>query len=170
MDRKDFLKYFMEVDRPLRSYLMGVSGSPHDTEDMLQSIWKTLWEKLDEFDEQRSFRAWAFGVARLQALKWRQNKARSREILSEEIVALLAETAEESVGELEQRRFFLADCVQKVGAVQRSVLQMKYVQRMVSREIAERIGRSVPSVDMMLVRLRRMLRECVESRMAAEVH
>jgi len=43
---------------------------------------------------------------------------------------------------------------------------MKYVQRMISREIAEKIGRSVPSVDVMLMRLRRVLRECIESRMA----
>lgn len=166
MDRKDFLKYFMEVDRPLRSYLMGVSGNAHDTEDILQSVWKILWEKLDEFDEKRSFRAWAFGVARLEALKWRQGKARSREVFSEEVVALLAETAEELAGDMDVRRSFLADCVRKVGTLQRSVLQMKYVQHMLSREIAERVGRNVSAIDMMLVRLRRMLRECVESRMA----
>ncbi|MEI6970339.1 MAG: sigma-70 family RNA polymerase sigma factor [bacterium] len=166
MDRKDFLRNFMQVDRPLRSYLMGISGNPHDADDMLQRVWQTLWEKLDEFDEKRSFRAWAFGFARLQALKWRQSKARSREVLSEEIVALLADTVEEATGELDQRREFLAGCVQKMGSLQRSVLQMKYVQCMISRDIGERIGRSVPAVDMMLMRLRRMLRECVESRLA----
>ncbi|MEI6807231.1 MAG: sigma-70 family RNA polymerase sigma factor [bacterium] len=166
MDRKDFLKNFMEVDRPLRSYLMGVSGSPQDVEDMLQGVWKTLWEKLDEFDEKRSFRAWAFGFARIQALKWRQNKARSREVLSEEVIALLAETVEETAAEVDVRRSFLIECVKKVGAAQRSILQMKYAHRMISRDIAEKTGRTVPAVDMMLVRLRRMLRECVESRMA----
>ena len=165
MDRKDFLKNFMAVDRPLRSYLMGVSGNSQDMEDMLQAVWKTLWEKLDEFDETRSFRAWAFGVARLQALKWRQSKARSREVLSEEVISLLIETVEETSDDIEVRRSYLADCIRKVGVLQRSVLQMKYAQRMISSDIAERIGKSVPAVDMMLVRLRRMLRECIESRM-----
>jgi len=78
----------------------------------------------------------------------------------------LADTIEESVEELDERRTLLTDCLQKMGARQRGILQMKYVQRMISREIAEKIGRSVPSVDVMLMRLRRVLRECIESRMA----
>ena len=166
MDRRNFLDHFMKVDRPLRSYLMSVTGSPQDSEDLIQMVWKTLWEKLDEFDETRSFRAWAFGVARIQALKWRQGKARSREVLSEEVIAMLAETVERDADNLEERRSFLMNCVQKLDTIQRSVLQMKYAKRMISRDIAGRIGRSVPAVDMMLSRLRRLLRDCVEAGMA----
>jgi RNA polymerase sigma-70 factor, ECF subfamily len=166
VDRKNFLEYFMLIDRPLRSYLMSITRNAQDTDDLLQGVWKTLWEKLDEFDETRSFRAWAFGVARVESLRWRQNKARSREVFSEEIIALLADTAAEAADEMNIRHSFLMDCVDKLDSVQRHILHMKYGQKMISRDIAVKIGRSVSAIDMTLVRVRRLLRDCIEDRMA----
>jgi RNA polymerase sigma-70 factor (ECF subfamily) len=164
MDYDEFSKHFMEINRPLKTYLLGVSGSLPDAEDMLQTVWKTLWEKIDEFDETRSFKAWAFGMARFQALKWKQSKARSREILSDEIISLLAETVEEESEEISSQCHLVAESVDKMNDLPRSVLQMKYIEQMSSAEISEKIGKSVPAIDMMLVRLRREIRDYIKER------
>ena len=162
MDYDQFSKHFMEINRPLKAYLLGVSGSLPDAEDMLQTVWKTLWEKIGEFDETRSFKAWAFGMARFQALKWKQSKARSREILSDEIISLLAETVEEESEEINSKCHLVAESIGKMNDLPRSVLQMKYIEQMSSAEIAKKIGKSVPAVDMMLMRLRREIRDYIK--------
>ena len=74
------VRHFVEQDAVLRSYVYAATRSHADADDVLQEIWKTLAVKLDQYDETRSFRAWALGVARIQLLKWRQGKARSREM------------------------------------------------------------------------------------------
>ena len=80
MEREEFLEHYLEIQRPLRAYLLGATGCLHETDDLSQVVWQVLWKKLDEFDERRSFKAWSFGIARLEVLKWRQRKARSREV------------------------------------------------------------------------------------------
>lgn len=166
MDREDFLKHFMDCERSLRAYLLGVTGSCHDTEDILQNVWGILWRKLDDYDASRPFAAWAFGVARLEALKWRQRQARSREILSEAAVAALAETAAEQAEEISARHVFLLACIEELKGTQRRVLEMKYQHGMKIREVAEALRIRVAAVEMMLVRVRRGLRDCIDKKMA----
>ena len=91
---EQLLRHFVEEDAVLRSYIHASTRNHQDADDVIQDIWRILATKLDQYDDSRPFRPWAMGVARLQVLKWRQSKARSREILSEEVMDLLAATAD----------------------------------------------------------------------------
>lgn len=156
------LRRFIEEDRVVRSYIFSASGSPQDADDILQNVWRVLVEKIDLYDESRSLRSWAMGVARLEVLKWRQWKARRRECLSERAVELLESTAVEMGDELDVRTEFLQECLRESPELWRKVLFFKYYDQLAIREIADRISRTVSAVEMILVRARRGLRECVE--------
>ena len=166
LEHKDFLGRFLREERFLRAYLLSATGDVHAADDILQTVASILWEKLAEYDESRPFGAWAVGVARLEVLKWRQRAARSREILSEQAIALLAETAVQNAEVLDQRCDFLAECLKELNAAACRVLQMKYAEGLAIRQIAESVGKSIPAVEMVLVRSRRDLRRCVERKMA----
>lgn len=166
MRERPFLKHFLEDELLLRSYLLASTGDPHAAEDLLQEMAGVLWEKFDQYDPSRPFRPWALGVARIEVLKWRQRKARQREVLSGQALEVLAETAADLGGELDRREAFLRDCLQAVQDTGRNVLEMKYGRGLAIREIAAHLEKSVEAVEMMLVRLRRALRDCIERKLA----
>jgi RNA polymerase sigma-70 factor, ECF subfamily len=166
-DGERLVKHFVEEDTVLRSYVLAATRDPHQTQDILQNVWAILWRKLAEYDETRPFRAWAFGVARMEVLKWRQRQARSREYLSAETLERLAETAVEQTAELDLRAQFVRECLTQLKGLWRSILIAKYYQGQPIRAIAATLGKSIAAVEMILVRARRSLRECVERKTQA---
>ena len=162
MEREQFLEHYMEIQRPLRAYLLAATGNLHETEDLSQVVWQVLWRKLEQFDEARSFKAWSFGIARLEVLKWRQGKARSREVLSEDTLDRLADTSTNFADHLSARHAYLLDCIAELAGSSRQVVDMKYAEGRRSREIGELIKKSTEAVDMMLSRIRKALRECID--------
>lgn len=159
------LRRFVEEDTVLRSYVLAACGSRSDSDDILQNVWRVLWEKIEQYDESRPLRAWAMGVARLEVLKWRQWKARRRECLSEDAVRLLEDTAMETGDELDRRAEFVEPCLREAPEMWRRVLFHKYYDQLPVHEVAARLARSVSAIEMMLVRARRAIRQCVERKM-----
>ena len=168
MEREKFLENYMEIQQPMRAYLLAATGDLHEAEDLCQRVWQVLWRKLDQFDSKRSFKAWSFGIARLEVLKWRQKMARSREILDEETIAKLADTSRDHAAHLSQQHIFLLECVAELARKTRRVLDLKYVQGHRSKEIGKLIDRSTAAVDMMLSRTRKALRDCIERKSMEE--
>ncbi len=164
-DTERLLKHFVEEDAVLRAYVYAATRSYADADDVLQDVWRTLTVKLDQYDDNRSFRAWALGVARMQVLKWRQQKGRNREMPSSEVMDLLAVTAEEHADELDVRLSFLQECLSGLTQSCRKIMEMKYLQEKKISEIAAFMGRNVAAIEMTLVRARRALRECIDQRM-----
>jgi len=160
-DRHQFLKMFLKEESLLRTYLLSATGSAEATDDLLQSIAGVLLDKWDDYDQARPFRPWALGIARLEVLKWRQQLARSRETLSGDAMALLAEAADEHAAEVAPRHDLLLACLGELRAEHRAVLIMKYGRGLKIANIATRVGKSLAAVEMLLVRLRRILHECI---------
>jgi RNA polymerase sigma-70 factor (ECF subfamily) len=166
MDQRLFLKHFLQEELLLRSYLLASTGDAHAAEDLLQEVAGVLWEKFRQYDPSRPFRPWALGVARLEVLKWRQRLARRREVLSEQALEFLSDAAADLGPELDRREAFLRDCLRALKQRAQQVLEMRYGQGLSVREMAARLQRSVEAVEMMLVRIRRALRDCIERKLA----
>ncbi|MBT3199151.1 MAG: sigma-70 family RNA polymerase sigma factor [Phycisphaerales bacterium] len=166
-DHRTFMKQFLAAEAVLKAYLLSAVGDMNEADELLGEISSVLWEKFDKYDPARPFRHWALGVARLEVLKQRQSIARRREVLSPEAMDALAETAEQCAGELDERLTHLRSCLQAVSAPARHVLQLRYWRRMRIRQIAKQVGKSTAAVEMLLVRARRGLRDCVEGKTAA---
>ncbi len=161
-----FLRHFLRVEGVLKAYLLAAAGDPHVADDLLQEVSSVLWEKFDQYDTAKPFRNWALGVARLESLKQRQRLARSREVLSPSTIDALAGTTAELAGELDDRAEHLRGCVKQLSEKTRQVLRLRYWDTLPFRQIAEKLGRSVASLEMLLVRARRQLRQCVERKLA----
>ncbi len=167
LNHQEFLQQFLRERRTLEAYLLSATGDLHTAEDLLQSVARILLEKLPEYDTQRPFGPWAMGVTRLEALKWRQQVSRSREVLSEDAANLLAQTAMAEAAEADVRLQMLTECLTRMAGTARRALEMKYGQGQRIAEIARSLGKTVAAVEMMLVRGRRDLRACVERKLHA---
>jgi RNA polymerase sigma-70 factor (ECF subfamily) len=166
LEHQEFLGRFLREERLLAAYLLSSTGNFHASEDLLQTVARILWEKLADYDEARPFGAWALGVAHLEVLKWRQQAARSREVLSDDSMRLLSETATEHAEETDERYYFLVGCFRELSSAARSAVEMKYGQGRSVREIADCLKKSVAAVEMILVRSRRVLRDCIQRKMS----
>ena len=165
-DHRRFLSEFLPAEPVLKSYLLAATGDMHAADDLLQRVSSVLWEKIDQYDEGRPFRSWALGIARLEVLKWRQGLARSREALSADTLAALADTAADMAAEIDERLVLLRRCVEGLAGKTREILRLRYWQRLPIQQVASQVNKSVAAVEMVLVRARRSLRECVERRLA----
>ncbi len=156
------LRHVVAEDSVVRAYVYSVTRGHRETEDVIQEVWRVACVKMPEYDDSRPFRPWILGITRMQLLKWRQSQARSREVLAPDVIEMLADTAETCRDELDLRGQHLRECLRRMPASGRRILHMKYFEEMKIAEIATRIRKSVAAVEMALVRLRRMLRTCVD--------
>lgn len=164
----DFMRCFLKVEPALRGYLFATVRNPTETAELLQEVALVLWRKFGEFDRQRSFGAWAMGIAKMQVLKRRQAYARSKLLLSEEAVAALAETACEEPEAEDDRMAHLAGCLDKLPSGEKTVLSLRMEKNLSMAEIGALVRKSEAAVAMMMMRIRRWLRQCVEEAMARE--
>ena len=167
MDQRSFLKHFLPNEGALKAYLLVATRNGVEAEDLLQEVAAVLWEKFGQYDPSMPFRPWALGVTRMEVLKWRQRKARSREMLSDEAIEVMAEEADRSAEDEAERRSLLRTCMDKLTEHTRAIVRRRYLDSLPIAEVARREGQSEGSVEMMLVRARRTLRECVDRRLGA---
>ena len=92
-----------------------------------------LWQK---FDSAEDFKKWAFGVARLETLKFLQSRARDRHVFDDELANRLAD----DMVSMEQRHFSqreaLGGCLQKLGDAQRELTFEAYTKGVRMNELA----------------------------------
>jgi RNA polymerase sigma-70 factor (ECF subfamily) len=165
-DHKRFLKHFLQHQSLLKAYLLTVTRNPADADDLLQEVSNILWEKFDEYDPKRPFRAWALGVARYEALEWRRRQARSSRLLSPEAIDALTEVAIDASPEPDGFQATLRECVDQLTPDWSRIVRLTYQESLSIKEVAEWIDRSVAAVEMILVRARRALKACVERKVA----
>jgi RNA polymerase sigma-70 factor (ECF subfamily) len=161
-EHRKFLKHFLDHQSLLKAYFLTATRSSVEADDLLQQVSNILWEKFEEYDPQRPFRAWALGIARIEALEWRRKKARSDKILSPEAIRVLADIALTADSEPAGFQAALQECLQQLPATWKRIVRLTYLESISIRQVAERIDSSVAAVEMALVRARRALRACVE--------
>ncbi len=164
----DLLHRMLDEDQSLRAFIRSLVPDVHDAEDLQQEVWKTLCVKMDHYDPSRPLRPWIMGIARIHVLRWRQTHYRNREYSSEELLEKLADEAEELQEELEVRKEYLTKCVKHLPAQQQKILGWIYRERHSQKDVASKLKRSVGSLQMQLTRIRRGLRNCIESRICRE--
>ena len=165
MEQNRFLKHFLPIQRLLRAYLFAATRDVHETDDLFQQVSNVLWEKFDRYDEARPFASWGLGIARVQVLKWRESRARSRKCLSGEALEAVADAAATLPVEPDERPTLLAECLQNLQPRARKAVELKYAGGQAIKQIAEHLGQQVGAVEMMLVRARRALRDCIERKL-----
>jgi RNA polymerase sigma-70 factor (ECF subfamily) len=107
-------------------------------------------------------------VAYLEVCNFRRTASRDRLFFSDELLAYLAEDRLADLADSNHRLIALRECVRQLGPPQQELLEQAYSHENSIRQLAERLGQAVQTVYNRLFRLRRLLFDCVEKRLAAE--
>jgi len=167
-DRQDeFLRLFSRYSRRIYDFILTLVFRHADAEEVFQDTCLVLWKKFDSYDPQGSFYGWACQIAYFEVLQLRRKSQRLL-TLSEDALAVLANEALSRADHLNARQHALEDCLQKLGAEERTLIEQRYHERQAPKEIAAITSRSVYSVYRALARVHDALMTCVKLRLAHE--
>src|SRR3954452_2404540 len=170
-EHERFLQEFLPVRGIIRAFLHAATRNPNETDDLCQQVGGVLWRKFDQYDRSRPFAAWAVGIARMELLKWRDRMVRGsrQRSLSDDAIQALAEAAAKPADVPEEvpeeQAAALKECMGRLAPKAREAMERKYRDGQQIRAIAAAQEREIGAVEMTLVRARRALRQCIETRL-----
>ncbi|MGB6220458.1 sigma-70 family RNA polymerase sigma factor [Haloferula sp.] len=161
-DLQAYVKLMTEHQGNLRAFIVSlIPGSP-DVADVLQETNAALWQKRERFQLGTDFIAWSFQIARYEVQRQRARAMRTERLaFSENLVSLLGtmEAPDESAEELMTA---LDGCIEKLTEPQRELVFTRYTPGQSIEQLATRTGRSAGGLRISLLRIREMLKLCIE--------
>ena len=167
-DGERFVRLFAENQRRILAYVYSLVPHVQNAEDICQKTSLVLWRKFHQLEPDGDFLAWACRVAYLEVRNFRRTAARDRLRFSDELLAYLAEDRMADLPAAGPRLVALRECVRKLGPPQRELLEHAYSSRGSIAQLAERLGQAAQTVYNRLFRIRRLLFDCVQRRLATE--
>lgn len=161
-----FTRCWTQAQASVAGYVVAVIGDPHRADDILQDVAVAAMRKFPSYDPSRPFAAWVMGIAKMQILSLRRDRAREAERFRDAVVEDLAAAWEEAQPEAEARGAALARCLGRLDRRARELLDLRYRSAMDPQAIATRLGATSGAVRTALSRLRAALHDCIERRLA----
>ena len=163
-----FMQVLTRFQRDLRAFVIGMTPTLADADDILQEVNLALWKKRRLYDRNRQFLSWALGFAVMEVRNFRNRAAKNKLWLNDEILELVAESFPDDSQLFEQQRDALSNCVQKLGAIERQFVTDFYRNQCSAQALAEVSGKPLSTVYKTLTRARIALRACVERTLAQQ--
>lgn len=147
-DKRAFANLYTTTYHTVYFYLLSMTGSPHDAEDLTQATFILAMERLHQLKDGSQFPAWLNRIAYRRCMDFfRVNKRQETETLTSEI---LDEQFSEDTPILQcledDRANTVMAAVMALPQKQRSVILLKYYEGLRIREIAEIMGCSEGTV------------------------
>ncbi len=163
-----FVALYVRHEAAVFSFVLTMVSQSADAEDIVQRASITMWRCFDQFQPGTNFRAWAFQIAKNEALNHLSKVKRDRHVFSEKLINLLADRAEERADDLDTRRRALDLCVEKLTTDDRSMVEGCYAEGSSIRAFAKRAGESENKIYKRLNRVRGGLLKCIEFQLGLE--
>jgi len=163
-----FLRHFMKHEESLRVFVRSLLFSREEEREVMQEVAAVLWRKFDPQMDDTAFVRWAFGVARMETLAFRRDRARDRHRFGDDIYELRSATVHEQAENSERERQALDGCLEKLPAEQRTLVQAAYAPGVRIDELAQNMNRTAMTLYKTLHRIRLALLDCTRRELARE--
>jgi RNA polymerase sigma-70 factor, ECF subfamily len=137
-----------------------------DADDILQQVAVAVVQDYGRYDRERSFVAWAIGIARNKILTYRREKMRERSVLDAEAMGCVAGVYESDSAEFDDMRKALHKCIGKAKVRWQRILEMRYSRGLSTIRMAEQLGMTQNAIFITLHRIRLALRDCIMREMS----
>jgi RNA polymerase sigma-70 factor (ECF subfamily) len=164
MDDEEFAAFYVRTARPVRSYLVHVSGNPALADDLLQESYLRFLCAARWDDGEAACRRYLFRIAtNLLRDHWRRRSPASLEALPEEAFAV---DQSRDIDRVESQTM-LAPALERMSPRERQLLWLAYAEGATHREIADITGLRAAGIRILLFRARRKLARFLRQRSAA---
>lgn len=166
--RQEFSHLWLEVEPSLSAYVFAAISGFHDAEDVVQQIAQEVARRFEEFNPNRPFVSWVLWIAKSRVIDFYRRKKRDQLVFSDELLEKLGEAISSRIPHRNERREALEHCLEALPRRSRRLLDLRYVEALSSKHIADAVDSSTGSVRVLLTRLRSGLAECIQRRLAME--
>lgn len=168
MDRQEeYLKLLLASELEIRAFLGSIMRGAHDRDDLFQEVALTLWKEFDRYDRNRSFAAWARGIASMKLMQRFDRIKRTPVVLSPEVIQSVAAAFDQSEPTASNQAVALEHCLESLPEKSRHLLALRYERSLKVELIARELQMTLDAVYQSLSRLRTRLQDCVGRRLAA---
>ncbi len=164
----EFVALYTRCERKLYRYVASLLPRPAEAEDVLQETARVLWQKFDQYRRGEPFFPWACRVARYEVLNYCQRERTRRKYFRPAIVELLADARDEYDDLLEAQSRWLKECMEKLAAIDRRLIERRYASERSLAELAAETGRTSNALYKSMQRIRRTLLQCIEAGLRSE--
>ena len=166
--REEFTHCWLEAEPSVSAYVFASISSFHDAEDVVQRIAQELARRFDEYDSNRQFVGWALWIAKSRVIDFYRAQDRTQVVFSDELLGRLADTIVKQADGRSHRREALEACLDELPPRSRRLLDLRYVEELSADEMAQETGSTSGSVRVLLSRVRTVLANCIQRRLAME--
>lgn len=164
----DFNTILWRTQASIRAFIAGMGAAAHEVDDLAQETYIELYRNFEKIPAGVAPERWLKGIARNICLNHFRRTARRnrlhRQAMGEVLAA--AETWTEGLCARNSVGSVLEECVGKLPAKQRRLIELRYQQDLTSAAIAEKIDSTAEAVRVLLFRVRGLLKDCVHRTLA----
>ena len=161
----EFMRLLTGAQSRLYTYVCSLIGDAAGAHDIVQETNIALWNKSDEYDPARPFLPWAYQVARFQVMAYLKRCRRSRLVFDEYLINEITEEILRNDDDHASQLEALAECVEKLPGSKRELLDRRYLRGEAVEDIARELHKPPNVVSATLYRVRKLLLNCIESRL-----
>ncbi len=166
----EFTQHLIASQSALYAFIASLMGGVSEANDVLQETNLKLCNKACEYDTTQPFLRWAYVFARFEVMAWRKKQSRSRLVLDDDLVSLIACDWEGTTGDATQQITALEGCLDKLPAQQRDLLDARYGRGEAVQDIAARQCRTENAMSALFYRVRKSLADCIEFALRQEAY
>jgi RNA polymerase sigma-70 factor (ECF subfamily) len=152
----------------VRAFIRALGVDQAWVDDVAQETFLIAYRKLDEWDRTRDASPWLRGIARRLAMNERRKSARRSRLLDGGLAELLIDHAErepEAIATAAELLAALDSCLQELPEPGRDLLRGRYADGETAETLAARWKTRPDAMRQKLLRLRLVVKGCVERRM-----
>jgi RNA polymerase sigma-70 factor (ECF subfamily) len=159
----------------VRAYIGGTVGRPEVVDDLAQEVFLGAYRSLDSYKGEAPLGVWLLGIARHKTLMHLRREVRrlaretrSLDLVLSELRVRVLEADEPLLSRRDREIAALQACLERLPAGGAELITDRYFRARSIVEIAGTSGKREGTVRMTLLRLRQLLRTCVEQRLTRE--
>ncbi len=166
--RRRFDEQFSRCYRYIFRYIVTLVPDRGDADDVFQETCLSVLQSWQDYDSTRPMVPWVRGIAQNVVRNFYKRRRRRGTFLSEDTIAAVSVTQHRLSAQIDRRLQELPDCLQKLTAEQRALLERCYGQRGSIKATAEAKQLDPNVLYKQLERIRRTLFECLEQSVPTE--
>lgn len=149
----------------LRYFVLSLTGSVHDAEEVIQNTNRVVLEKAGEFIPGSNLRAWVFAIAKIQAKAFhrRLSEKRGFEIADDSLLETIS-LEESEPDQFEKEREALLECLKQLRPAHRDLIASRYANGRKVSELAVEHEVQPNALAQKLFRIRTRLADCIQTR------
>ena len=163
-----FFQLYTRNQSLIYSYILAFVPRFHEADDIFQDVSTAMWEHFDKYQPGTDFLAWGRTIAHHRVIDYVRRCQRDRVCYSSDTMQVLSDYVSQHNDQQDQRIRALESCLAKLSENDRFLVKARYSKKTTTKDLAERVGRSVNGLYKTMARIHCLLYDCIQRTLVTE--